>query len=102
MPGREHTSAEQFGEFVGYLTGLQQRGEIEAFDPVFLNAHGGDLNGFFLIRGAGDKLDRVVATDEWMTHMLRAELHLEGAGAVRGHTGDSVAKLMETWTKLIP
>jgi hypothetical protein len=31
--------------------GLQLQGTIKSFDTVFLDPHGGDLNGFFLIRG---------------------------------------------------
>ena len=51
IPGREKVSAGHFDEFVKYLTELQQKGTIQVFDVIFLDAHGGDLNGFALIRG---------------------------------------------------
>jgi hypothetical protein len=102
IPGRERMSAEHFQGFVQYLTGLQQRGAIHSFDTVFLDTHGGDLNGFFLIRAESAKLDALLATTEWVTHMMRAALHLEGAGHVRGVTGDAVMTRMELWTKTIP
>jgi len=57
IPGREKVSAGHFDEFVKYLGGLQQKGAIQAFDIMLLDAHGGDLNGFFLIRGEGARLD---------------------------------------------
>jgi hypothetical protein len=41
--GRERQAIKVFNEAVGYYSGLQQNGEIEAFEPVFLEAHGGDL-----------------------------------------------------------
>jgi hypothetical protein len=102
IPGRERLSAEHFQDFSKYLGGLKQSGTIESFDTVFLNAHGGDLNGFFLIRGEGSKLDGLIAGDEWVTHMMRAGMHLEGSGAVRGYTGDLIMGRMELWTKTIP
>jgi len=102
VPGRESMSATHFEEFVGYLTGLQEGGTIESFDVVFLNAHGGDMNGFFLIRGEPAALSAVMSGDEWVTHMTRAALHLEGAGAIRGATGDEVGERMALWGSLIP
>lgn len=60
------------------------------------------LNGFFLIRGESAKLDTLVSTTEWITHMTRASLHLEGSGNVRGVTGDEVMKRMAIWTSAIP
>ncbi|HMB89997.1 MAG TPA: hypothetical protein VKP65_04065 [Rhodothermales bacterium] len=100
IPGRETVSAEHFQEFSAYLSGQQQQGTIESFAPVFLNPHGGDLNGFFLIRGDNASLDGLIASEEWETHMTRAALHLEGSGAVRGVTGDLVMERMNRWRSL--
>ena len=102
IPGREKVSAQHFDEFMKYLGGLQQKGTIQTFDAVFLDAHGGDLNGFFLIKGESGKLDALVSTSDWITHMTRAILHLEGAGFIRGVTGDGIAQRMALWTSAIP
>ena len=102
IPGREKVSAAHFDEFVKYLGGLQQKGAIGAFDVVFLDVHGGDLNGFFMIRGESGKLDMLVSTSDWVTHITRASLHLEGSGVIRGVTGDEVMKRMAIWTNAIP
>jgi hypothetical protein len=102
LPGREKVSAAHFDEFVTYLGGLQQRGAIQSFDIIFLDAHGGDLNGFFLIRGETAKLDTLVSSTEWITHTTRASLHLEGLGVIRGVTGEEIMKRMATWTGAIP
>ena len=102
IPGREKVSAGHFDEFVKYLGGLQQKGAIQAFDIMLLDAHGGDLNGFFLIRGECAKLDTLVSTTEWITHITRASLHLEGSGVIRGVTGDEIMKRMAIWTSVIP
>jgi hypothetical protein len=102
IPGREKISAGHFDEFAKYLGGLQQKGAIEKFEVVFLDAHRGDLNGFFLIRGESAKLDALVSTTEWITHITRASLHLEGAGVIRGVTGDEIVKRMAMWASAIP
>jgi hypothetical protein len=102
IPGRERIGAEHFGEFVEYLEGRRKAGAIESFEAVFLDPHGGDLNGFFLIRAAGPKLDALLASDEWQEHTIRAALHLEGSGAVRGVTGEAVMQRMELWKRSIP
>ena len=100
--GREQTSAQHFQEFTQYLGGLQQGGAIQGFDVVFLDPHGGDLNGFFLIRGESAKLDAVMGSDDWVKHMTRAGQHLDGVGAIRGATGDLVMERMQLWRSLIP
>jgi hypothetical protein len=102
IPGREKVSAGHFDEFVKYLGGLQEKGAIQSFDPVFLDAHGGDLNGFFLIKGESAKLDTLRSTTDWIAHITRASLHLEGVGVIHGVTGDEIVKRMAIWTSAIP
>lgn len=102
IPGRERLSAEHFDDFVQYLATQKQKGSIQSFDVVLLGPHGGDMNGFFLLRGDAPKLDTLQSTPEWITHMIRAETHLTGCGAVRGHTGDLVGEVMGIWKKQIP
>jgi hypothetical protein len=100
IPGREQESATHFQEFSQYLGEQQQQGKISSFTPVFLNPHGGDLNGFFLIHGESSSLDAIMSSDAWMQHMMRAALHLEGSGAVRGVAGDEVGSRMAQWKEL--
>jgi len=102
IPGREQVSAQQFQEFAEYLGGLQQEGVVDSFEPVLLSAHGGDMNGFFLIRGDAGKLDDLQRSEAWLSHMIRAGLHLEGAGAIRGVTGEGVMEWMSLWAQTIP
>ena len=102
LPGREQISAEHFGDFMQYLGGLQQKGSIKSFDIVFLNPHGGDLNGFVLIRAESAQLDALVSSADWVRHMTRAVLHLDRSGEIRGVTGDMIMERMNLWTSLIP
>ncbi len=102
IPGRERISSQHFGEFSEYLQGLKNQGTIESFDAVFLTPHGGDMNGFFLIRGQTGKLDGLISSEQWESHMTRAMHHLDSSGAVRALTGNEVMNRMRLWTESIP
>jgi hypothetical protein len=101
IPGREELTSKDFAEFMQYLGGLQQAGTIQSFEPVLLHPHGGDLNGFFLIRGDNSKLDALIASDGWEERVSRVQLHLEGVGVVRGVVGDLLMAFMERWARWI-
>ena len=101
VPGREAAVMQLFQDFNQYLAGLQGEGTIDSFETVLLGAHGGDLNGFVLIRGEAGKLQAVQASEEWMKFNSRAGLMLEGNGVVAGATGDMVMQWMGVWTELL-
>jgi hypothetical protein len=56
---------------VEYYGRLQQQGEIDSFEPFGLEPHGGDLNGFLLVRGDRDKLARLCVSEAFMRPNLR-------------------------------
>ncbi len=101
-PGRERMASEHFGEYMQYLGGLQQAGTIQSFDAVLLNPHGGDLNGFILIRGDSAKLDALVSSEAFETHQIRAGLELAELGTIRGVTGDLLMKQLAAYGRAIP
>jgi hypothetical protein len=99
IPGREQISSAHFDDLVAYLGAQAEEGVIQGFEVVFLDSHGGDMNGFFLIRGEPANLSAMKLSEEWVEHMTRASLHLQGAGAVGGVTGDLMMGRMELWRK---
>jgi hypothetical protein len=101
-PGRERLAAAVFQEFQQYLGGLQQAGAIQSFESVFLTYHGGDLNGFTLIRGEFGKLDALLSSEEWETIITRAGVLMDGFGVLRGVTGELLMKRMESFLKAQP
>jgi hypothetical protein len=101
VAGREKQANEHFAEFVGYLTELQGKGTIESFEPVIIGPHGGDMNGLFLIRGDGDKLSQLRGSEQWMQHVIRGNLHMEGFGVTDGFVGNQMMQLMTLWGQLI-
>jgi hypothetical protein len=101
-PGREQLSAVHFQEFVDYLTGLRNDGQIASFEPVLLDPNGSGLIGFFLIRGEDAKLNAVLSSEAWLEHIVRSMFHLDGPVLVRGAMGDLVEARMRTWSSYIP
>jgi len=90
--GREKASLKVFGELVQLCTSLQQRGEIESFEPVSLEPHGGDLWGFALLRGDADKLDRIRHSDEFVRVLNRGSVVVDNIGVVGATVGAGLQK----------
>jgi len=92
--GREQASEKVFGEAMEYWGRLQAAGEIESIDAVLLDAHGGDLGGFFFLKGEREKLARVRTSEEMEKLMIRANVIVDDLGAVGGVTGEGVMRRM--------
>jgi hypothetical protein len=87
VQGRERQATKVFNEVFEYYSRLQQEGEIESFEPVLLEAHGGELGGFFLLRGDQDKLARIRTSEEFERHTVRGQLIVENLGVVGAALG---------------
>jgi hypothetical protein len=85
--GRERQSVKVFNEVFEYYSRLQQEGEIESFEPVLLEPHGGELDGFFLLRGDQDKLARVRSSEEFERLIVRGQLIVDSLGVVGAALG---------------
>jgi len=85
--GREEKALQVFNEAIQYYTQLQQQGEIESFEPVQLEPHGGDLAGFLLIRGAPEKIGRLRYNEEFLRLNARANLVVDHLGVTGAFIG---------------
>jgi hypothetical protein len=99
--GRESQAVELFNEAVGWFTSLQEEGEIESFEPVFLEPHGGDLGGFILLRGEAEKLATLRVSEEFAQFILRVGLHVENVGVVGADLAERLQSLMAYYTEQI-
>jgi hypothetical protein len=88
---REQQALELFDRALALYTELQARAEIESFEPVLLEPHGGDLYGFILIRGTADQLHELRRSDDFRRISARAGLVVEQFGVVDAHVGEGVA-----------
>ena len=99
--GREAQAVELFNEAIAYYTRLQEEGEIESFEPVFLEPHGGDLNGFILIRGDAEKLAALRVSEEFTQFALRATLVVDGFGVVGADMAERLQRQMEYYVEQV-
>ncbi|SRR6266498_1270738 len=93
--GREQKAAQVFNEAVELWTRLQNEGEIESWDAVFLEPHGGDLGGFFLLRGDQEKIARVRGSDDLLRVATRAQLIVDNFGLVGAEMGERIGTQMQ-------
>jgi hypothetical protein len=99
VAGREKTCVELFGTTMKYWAKQKEAGNIESYEPVVLSAHGGDLNGFVLVRGEQAQLSKVRASEEFADLITQLNINAEGVGAIHGWTGEGVAKMMTRYQK---
>lgn len=99
--GREKEANQLFQKAMSYYARLLSEGHIESFEPVLLAAHGGDLNGFVMLRGEAGKLEALREDDEFGGYVVEAGNCLEGFGVITAYIGESLMKLMGRWAKVI-
>jgi hypothetical protein len=95
ITGRETVSFAVFAEAIQYFAGLQQHGEIENFEPIALEWHGGELAGFLLIRGDASKLQQLRYSDEFIRLISRGASVVQDFGVVSAWTGEGVQHLLD-------
>ena len=99
--GREAEAVDTFNSTVEYFGGLQADGSIENFEAVFLEPHGGDLNGFFFVRGDAEKLSALRVDEDFEAVILRAGLIVKNIGVVGAAMGARLERQMGSFTEAI-
>jgi hypothetical protein len=99
FPGYRAKSLKVFAEATEYWKGLQQRGVIDSFEPVFLDYHAADFAGFILVRGDRDKLAKLQMDPEFESRNQRAAMVLSGFGIVPAFTGDELQRRFADYGK---
>jgi hypothetical protein len=97
--GRERQALTVPGEALEYFSRLQQEGQIESFEPVSLEPHGGDLDGFILLRGDQDKLARIRGSDEFQRLIARGELIADGLAVVGARLGERLTAELSVFSQ---
>jgi hypothetical protein len=92
--GREKRAIQVFNESVEYWGGLQGDGKIEDFEVALLTPHGGDLQGFALLRGSEEQIGALRADEEFQRRVVRADQIIESQGVVDAAIGDGIARAM--------
>ena len=92
--GREKRAVQVFNESVEYWGGLQGEGKIEDFEVVLLTPHGGELQGFALLRGSEEQIGALRADEEFARRVTRADLIIESQGVVDAAIGEGITRGM--------
>lgn len=66
-----------------------------------LSAHGGDLNGSVMLKGAQEKLAEVRREEAFIDLTIESELCLDGFGIVEGFAGEGVTSVFGRWAKAV-
>ncbi|HLL87186.1 MAG TPA: hypothetical protein VK387_07740 [Thermoleophilaceae bacterium] len=80
--GREEQALERFNESMQFYARLQDQGRIESFDVALLTPHGGDLQGFILIRGSAEQIDSLRRDEEFERLQQKVDLIVDRLGIV--------------------
>ena len=99
--GREQKSLQVFSEAIQYYVRLQQQGTIESFEPVILQYHGGDLQGFVLLRGDREKLSALQSNEEFMRLSNRAALIVDNFGIINAYIGEELQRVLADFGPLV-
>jgi hypothetical protein len=99
--GREQKSVGVFNDAVEMWTRLQGEGTLESWEAVFLEPHGGDLSGFFLLRGEPGPLAQLRVSDDFGRLITRAGLIVESLGVVGADVGDRIATQMAVFQEAV-
>jgi hypothetical protein len=92
--GREERAIEVFNEFVGMFGRMQSEGRIEGLDMALLDAHGGDLGGFFMVHGSEEQCSALPNDEEFRRATIDATLIVDNFGVVPAMTGQAVGAEM--------
>lgn len=93
--GREKQALQVFQESMQYYGKLQQDGRIDSFDVFLLAPHGGDLNGFVVLRGDRQQLAQFRWSDEFERLVVRAASIVDRVGVVPAYGGEALAQQMQ-------
>jgi hypothetical protein len=99
--GREDRALEVFGESVELYGQMQANGRIEDFELALLNPHGGDLQGFALLRGSEAQIDAVGRDEDFQRVMTKASLLVDNLGLIPAAIGDGLGRSMAIYQEEI-
>ena len=98
-PGRERQAVALFGESLKFLTTLVTQGRVASVEPFFLQPHGGDLEGFWIVRGERDELNKIRGEDRFQRLQILAQACVRNFGVIEAITGESLNTHMAWFTE---
>jgi hypothetical protein len=100
-PGREHHARKLFDETLEIFTELQKAGEIESFEPVLLGPHGGELDGFILVKGTPEQLNALQMREDMERLRMRAHTHHAKFSVILAMVGEGAKRSVALYDELV-
>jgi hypothetical protein len=82
-----------------YYAKLKKEGRFKSYGTILLAVHGGDLNGFMLLKGSAQKLAEIREDSIFVDLTMEAGYCLEGYGIVGGYIGEGLTNIFSRWSK---
>ena len=79
----------------------EQTGASRASSRCFFSPHGGDMNGFALLRGSAEQLQKVRNDEEFRDLLVRANNYVLGVGVIDAYVGEGVQREVVRYAKFI-
>jgi len=99
--GREDRAVDIFNETVEMYGQMQADGRIESFDLALLNPHGGELQGFAMLRGSEAQIDAVARDEDFQRVMTKASLLVDDLGIIPAAINEGLARAMSIYQEEI-
>lgn len=100
-PGREHHARKLFDETLEIFEAQKRAGEIESFEPVLLGPHGGELEGFIIVRGDPAKLMELQMREDIQRLRIKAQTLSAHFGIVFATIGDGVKRSFALYDEIV-
>jgi hypothetical protein len=99
IPGREKSASMVLAEAMSYLQRLAAEGLIESIEVVLLEPHGGDLEGFVLIKGERGKLADLRVDESFIEVIVGVQLVHAKVAVVGAYAGAEMQSLLRLWDR---
>jgi hypothetical protein len=95
--GREDRALEVFNETLEFYGQLQADGRIEDFEVALLDPHGGELQGYVMLRGSEEQIDSVRRGEDFIGLMTKASLIVDDLGIIGASIGESLGRAISIY-----
>jgi hypothetical protein len=92
--GREDRALEVFNETLELYGQMQSEGRIEDFEVALLSPHGGELQGYVMLRGSEEQIDAVRRAEDFQRVMTKGSLVVEDLGVIDAWIGEGLGRAM--------
>ena len=95
--GREDRALDVFNETIEFYGQLQSDGRLEDFEVALLEPHGGELQGYAMLRGSEDQIAALRRDEDFERLMTKASLIVDNLGFIGAAIGASLARAISIY-----